>query len=48
MQAPKVRDFFRSAGYEPDGRGPAEFRKMIESDMKRYADVIRKAGIKAE
>jgi tripartite-type tricarboxylate transporter receptor subunit TctC len=48
MQAPKVRDFFRSAGYEPDGRGPAEFRKMIESDFKRYAEVIRTAGIKAE
>ena len=48
VQAPKVRDFFRSAGYEPDGRGPGEFRKMIEADLKRYADVIRTAGIKAE
>ena len=48
IQVPKVRDFLRGAGYEPDGRGPVEFRKIIESDFKRYAEVIRAAGIKAE
>ena len=48
IQVPKVRDFLRVSGYEPDGRGAAEFRKMIENDFKRYAEVIRTAGIKAE
>ena len=48
IQVPKVRDFFRAAGYEPDGSGPAEFRKIIEADFKRYAEVIRIAGVKAE
>ena len=48
IQVPKVRDFLRASGYEPDGRGPAEFRKMIENDFKRYAEVIRTAGVKAE
>jgi tripartite-type tricarboxylate transporter receptor subunit TctC len=48
IQVPKVRDFLRASGYEPDGRGPAEFRKMIESDFKRYAQVVRAANIKAE
>ena len=48
IQVPKVRDFIRNAGYEPDGIGPVEFRKMIESDFKRYAEVVRAANIKAE
>jgi tripartite-type tricarboxylate transporter receptor subunit TctC len=48
IHVPKVRDFLRAAGYEPDGSAPAEFRKVIESDFKRYGDVVRAAGIKAE
>ena len=48
IQVPKVRDFLRSAGYEPDGTGPAEFRKLIERDFKRYAQVVRAANIKAD
>ena len=48
IQVPKVRDFIRNAGYEPDGIGSAAFRKMIEADFKRYAEVVRAANIKAE
>jgi tripartite-type tricarboxylate transporter receptor subunit TctC len=45
---PKVRDFIRAAGYEPDGRSSAEFRKLIAADLKRYAEVVRAANITAE
>jgi tripartite-type tricarboxylate transporter receptor subunit TctC len=48
IEVPKVRDFVRSAGYEPDGSGPIEFRRLIENDFKRYAQVIRAANIRAE
>ena len=48
IQVPKVREFIRVSGYEPDGSGTAAFRKMIESDLKRYGDVVRAANIKAE
>lgn len=48
IQVPKVRDFIRAAGYEPDGRSSAEFRKLIAADLKRYAEVVRAANIKAE
>jgi tripartite-type tricarboxylate transporter receptor subunit TctC len=48
VQVPKVRDFIRQAGYEPDNASPAEFRKLIASDFKRYAEVVRAAGIKSE
>jgi tripartite-type tricarboxylate transporter receptor subunit TctC len=45
---PKVRDFIKSAGYEPDGRSPSEFRTLIAADLKRYTEVVRVANIKAE
>jgi len=48
LQEPKVHDFILTGGYEPDGRGPEEFRKLIQSDFKKYAEIIRVAGIKAE
>jgi tripartite-type tricarboxylate transporter receptor subunit TctC len=48
IQVPHVRDFILRAGYEPDTRSPDEFRKLILSDLKRYGDIVRKAGIKAE
>jgi tripartite-type tricarboxylate transporter receptor subunit TctC len=48
IHVPKVRDFIRSAGFEPDGSASADFRKMIEHDFKRYSAVVRAAGIKAE
>lgn len=48
VKVPKVSDFIRTAGYEPDGRGPDAFRKVIESDFKRYGEVVRAAKIKAE
>lgn len=48
IQVPKVRDFIRAAGYEPDGSGTADFRKRIEADLKRYGDIARAVGIMAK
>lgn len=48
IQLPKVRDFIRSAGFEPDSSSSAAFRKRIEIDLKRYGEVVRTAGIKPE
>ena len=48
LQVPKVRDFIRLAGYEPDGSGSAAFRKVIEADFRRYGEIVRAANIKAE
>jgi tripartite-type tricarboxylate transporter receptor subunit TctC len=48
IQVPHVRDFILRAGYEPDTRSTDEFRKLILSDLKRYGDIVRKAGIKAD
>ncbi len=42
---PKVRDFIRTGGYEPDGRPPAEFQRFIATEVKRYAEEVRKAGV---
>ena len=49
IRAPRVQDFVRAAGYEPDGKSsPEDFRRIIVADLKRYAEVVRATGIKAE
>jgi tripartite-type tricarboxylate transporter receptor subunit TctC len=48
VRIPKVSEFIRAAGYEPDDSNSAQFRSLIEADLKRYADIIRTAGIKLE
>ena len=48
VRVPKVGDFIRASGYEPDNSGPEAFRKIIEDDFRRYTEVVRAAGIKAE
>jgi len=48
VETPKVRDFMITGGYDPDGRSPEEFRKLIVSDFNRYGEVVRIANIKAK
>lgn len=45
---PAVRDRLLSLGVEHAPGTPAEFGKMVESEVKRYGDAIRRLGIKAE
>lgn len=48
IHTPKVRDFIRAGGYEPDGRPPAEFQRFIAAEVKRYAEEVRKAGVEPQ
>jgi tripartite-type tricarboxylate transporter receptor subunit TctC len=48
LQVPKVREFLVSGGYEPVGSAPQEFRQFFQSEMKRYAQIVRDAKIQAE
>jgi tripartite-type tricarboxylate transporter receptor subunit TctC len=48
IQSPKLRESFIAGGYEPIGSSPAEFYKLIDSELKRIADIARAAKIKVE
>ena len=43
-----VRDGLTAIGMEPVGNTPLEFRKFVETSIKRYAELVKLAGIKAE
>ena len=43
-----VRDSFMRIGHEPVGGSPAEFGKLINSELARWKEVIQEAGIKAQ
>jgi tripartite-type tricarboxylate transporter receptor subunit TctC len=48
LDAPKLRDFLLGSGYEPKGETPAEFKKIFQTDIRRYAELTRAAHIEPE
>jgi tripartite-type tricarboxylate transporter receptor subunit TctC len=48
LQVPRVRDSIVAGGYEPDGRGPAEFRKFLKQEYERYGEMVRVAKVPKE
>lgn len=45
-ELPDVRERFASLALDIAPLGPDEFRKLIESDVKRWTEVVRKSGVK--
>jgi tripartite-type tricarboxylate transporter receptor subunit TctC len=48
LASPDVKERFAAQGAEPSGISPDEFGRILREDAKRWGDVIRAAGIKAE
>lgn len=48
LQVPKVREFMAEGGYETDGRSPAEFRKLVQEEVRRYAEIVRVTKIEPQ
>ncbi|MBY0270025.1 MAG: tripartite tricarboxylate transporter substrate binding protein [Burkholderiales bacterium] len=46
LEQPDVRERFSSLALDIAPLGPDEFRKLIESDVKRWKEVVTKSGIK--
>jgi tripartite-type tricarboxylate transporter receptor subunit TctC len=48
LQVPQIRDHFVNNGYDPQGVPPAEWAKLFQADLKRYAEICRIAGIEPQ
>lgn len=48
LKAPAVRESLASIGMEPVGSTPAEFRVFVQRSIKRYAELVKLAGIRPE
>src|SRR5436190_10675433 len=48
LAAPDVRERFAALAVEPRSNSPEEFRALIQSDLVRWAKVVRDAGIRLE
>lgn len=48
VNTPDVRERFATLAVEPRTNTPAQFRALLESDLKRWAKVVKDAGIKTE
>jgi tripartite-type tricarboxylate transporter receptor subunit TctC len=45
---PQVRERIAALGLEPVGSTPAEFRLFVQAEIKKYAEMVRAAGIQPE
>ena len=48
LAAPAVREGLAAIGMEPVGSTPVEFRKLVETSIRRYAELVKLAGIQRE
>ena len=48
LKTPAVRDRIASLQLEPVGSSPAEFRAFIDDQMKRFAEMVKLAGVEPE
>lgn len=48
LKSGDVRERLEALGYEPIGGTPEQFATTIKTDIVKYANIIRSAGIKAE
>ncbi len=48
LQEPKLRDYLIAGGYEPRADSPAEFRKIVHNDIKKYGEIVRAAKIESQ
>ncbi|MGD9924387.1 MAG: Bug family tripartite tricarboxylate transporter substrate binding protein [Lautropia sp.] len=48
IEDPQIQERMQSIGYEPDGASGVQASGLVKRDTVRYADVIRRAGIKVE
>lgn len=48
LAAPEVRTAFQSQGMDPATSTPEEFRRLVERDADRWAQLVKRQGIKAE
>jgi tripartite-type tricarboxylate transporter receptor subunit TctC len=48
MQAPRMRALMERVSFQPVANSPDEFRAFHHSELKRYAETVRAANIRAE
>jgi tripartite-type tricarboxylate transporter receptor subunit TctC len=48
LQTTDVKDRFATLAIDVAAIGPVEFAKIIDADVKRWRDVVTKAGIRIE
>ncbi|MCC6532072.1 MAG: tripartite tricarboxylate transporter substrate binding protein [Burkholderiales bacterium] len=48
IETPQVRDFLVAGGFEPIGNTPEEFRQFVATELKKWAELAKIAGLKPE
>jgi tripartite-type tricarboxylate transporter receptor subunit TctC len=48
LRSPDIQEFFGPTGLIVEGNSPAEFREFVEKEVRKWGDIVRRAGVKVE
>lgn len=48
LDGAQLREFFTASGWEAEAHGPEAFRELLVSEVGRYSEIARAAGIRSE
>jgi tripartite-type tricarboxylate transporter receptor subunit TctC len=48
LQTPKMKALMEAVSFQPVASSPEDFRRFLLSEMKRYAEIVKAAGVRAE
>jgi tripartite-type tricarboxylate transporter receptor subunit TctC len=48
LEGAQLKEFFTASGWEPEAHGADAFRDLLVSEVNRYSEIARVAGIKAD
>ena len=48
LQTPKMKGLMEAVSFQPDANSPEEFRRFVSTEMKRYAEIVRAANVRAD
>jgi tripartite-type tricarboxylate transporter receptor subunit TctC len=48
LRSPDIQEYFGSRGLIVEGSSPAHFKDFVETEVRKWGDIVRKAGVKAD
>ena len=48
LRSPDIQEFFGARGLIVEGSSPAEFKGFVDNEVRKWGDIVRKAGVKIE
>ncbi len=48
LRSPDIQEFFGPTGLIVEGSTPAEYKEFVDKELRKWGDIVRRAGVKVE